>query len=422
VALRAVIFGLEGILIKGGEGDPKTGLASERRGSIVKGIRELFDFLRMNDIRPIVLSNRDWQIVNRETGARTTIDKRLETLYGTHTLYVAQRGDVPFKPSRESISRVLELQNLSASEVVFVGMSERDFRTALQSKILFMNATWDRQETSYGFVFDSPQAIKRFIELFGLKAHHWFYQIDSPIRYRSLAPFSTYKEDYRVYSEAARNAAKIGTPERRFFLYSLVASLYFTDLIKDIGYIACVPGHEKGYGNAQMDDVLRIVGQTFGARYLPDLVVRHTDAPSQREERNSGRVPIPVTQMNSLRLNKFPLKIGKERYKNPIPLKGNKVLIFDDFTTNGFSFEATRLCLAQAGADALLVSWLKTINRDYTVLRVTRDFDPFEKNVFSEAEIKERALTYRTYVVDSDAPTELAESLKRFRAFEKKKA
>jgi len=419
VTLKAVIFNVSGVLLKDSNAaDQTTAMAAARKDAIRIELRLLFDFLRSRSVRPVIVTNHNWTFTDRQTGVVQPIEEGLTQLFGAHTLYVASRGDMPFKPLKDALDHVLAHENLQVEEAIVVGKSKEDFRAAINSGLLFLNATWDKQEVPYGFAFDTPLNVQRFIDLFALKEHPWFYRIDDPVRYMSLAPFSTMKEAYAEYSGAARNAAKRGSPERHFFLNTLVASLYFSGISKDIDYIAAVPGHAQGYGNRHMDDVLTLAGEVFRARYLPDLVVRHTTAASNRATRVSGEAPLPETQLNTIHLTSLPLFKAPKRYKNAVKLKGKTVLVFDDFTTRGYSFEAVRAYLAASGANAILVSWLKTINSDYTVLTMRESIRPFEPNTgFTSASYTCQSLPYHQHIVDTGAVPELLEAFRRFREY-----
>lgn len=406
--LRAVIFGLEGVLIKDSAGRPGTGLVSAARDQLLSELTQLFEFLRSKGIRPIVLSNRDWVLVDKEAGTRTPIDSVLTETHGPHRLYVVRRGHLASpKPKKACITELLEKESLQPCEVMMVGVSENDFRTAVNSRLLFINATWDRNEQPYGFVMKNPADVMRFIDLFALKAHPWFYAIDTPVVFRSPAPFSTLRKHLAGYSEVARLAAKSGTPERAFFIHSLVGALYFSNLMSSVSYIACVPGHKVGSGNPAMNDLLGIVGQALRAGYLPDLILRHTAAPSQRAERIAGRQPNALGQLNTLCLNRRPLKSNGAARKTPLDLSGKRVLVFDDFCTRGNSLEASRILLEAAGAEVLMVSWLKTINSDYSVVTLLRRVNPWAPLALSASDIAVTPLPYRDYIIDDMAPGEL---------------
>src|SRR5579872_1562005 len=179
-------------------------------------------------------------------------------------------------------------------------------------------------------------------------------------------------------------------------------------MMPSIDYIACIPGHKQGFGNIAMDDILGTLGNIFRANYLRDLIVRQEAVPSQRHERVARRQPLASVQFNSLNLTKSPLKKGEERYKS-FNLKNKRVLVCDDFTTQGITFEAARYLIEQAGASTVLVSCLKTINRGYRVYTVNRQGQPRRRGVLSENDLSFVELPYSKYIVDPEARDELAD-------------
>lgn len=408
MALRAVIFGLRNVLLKE-NGNIDT--------FIVQELRKLFNFLRMKDSEPILLGNDGWVLKDTETGKTSRIDDYLRDTYGPHSLYLTKRMRLPRKPKRDSVDYILQKHNLSNEQVVYIGNTQIDFQTAVNSNLLFLNEIWEPQQVSYGFTFSTPKEVGRFIDVFALKEHPWFYAIDRPgLQYRSLAPFSTRKADYAVYSEVARTAAKTATSERHFFLNSLISSIYFSGLIPEINYVACVPGHGQGCGNPAMNDVLDAMAKCFRKSYLPDLIVRHTNAPSSRETRLKSQIPSPLTQLNTICLTKTPQRgLNGKPYKNPLDLRDKTVLLFDDFCTAGYSLEACRLFLMQAGARVIEVSWLKTINTDYNQIKLKKDFDPYKAQQFEASDISISPLSYQGYIVDPAAPKELTAAYNQYR-------
>jgi hypothetical protein len=416
MSLRAVIFGAEGILFTDSKNPTETGLKGSNSKAIRAEIRLLFDFVRSKSLLPIVVSNRLWTASDPTTGQTQSIDEWLRAEYGDLVLYVAHRGDIPPKPRAASLEAVLAKHDLSREQVVMVGMSDHDFQAANNAQILFLNANWDRKESRYGFKFTAPRDVILFIDVFALREHHWFYAIDDPVVMRSLAPYSTMRDESKAYSEAAFAALKAGTKDRHFFLRALAASIYFSGLGGKFHYIAAIPHHGVGFGNAAFDDILREIAGMFDAKYLQDLIVRHSQAPSQRQARNARQDPSVLDQFNTMHLTRLPMMTPSKRYKIP-PLRGKTVLVVDDFTTHGNTFEAARHYLAAAGASVICVSVLKTINRGYRVVSLRVAIDPFTKNTLAASAMSSRELRYGDYVIDREATTEMDVALQKYRAF-----
>lgn len=422
MALKAVIFGAEGIFfsVDGTEGH---GLRSEHAPRLRQELRALLDFLREKGVLPVVVCNREFTWKPDGSTAKP-LEAFLEHYYGPVQLIVAARGTVPLKPQGECIPAVVRIIGFEKHEVAMVGASDIDFKTSMNGRVLFLNATWDRQESSYGFTFDSPAKVQRFIDVFGLQVHPWYYAIDDePVTFRSLGPFSTYREDFADFSSAARAALKQITDDRHYFLQRLVASVYFSGLSAGIDYVAVAPPHTVGHGDPAFDDVLETFAGAIRSRFLIDLVKRGREAPSQAATRRSRSQPKPDAQLSTILIEKFPLKTRDgERYRTPIKLGGKRILVVDDFCTEGYTLDAVRNHLATVGATMVGVSVLKTINTAYHRLDVTTRLNRFALTEVPAAGVRAVNLGYDSHIVDTAAVTELRESFEQFRSYRRRLA
>ncbi len=221
MALKALIFGLDHVILKNGT------LGEEINNDLVT----MFEYLRSIDVTPIVLGNRNWVTIDDESEETYDIHESLRERFGDLNIYITSADGIRPKPTKDCISHVLGNEKLAHNEVIYVGNSIIDFQTAINSKILFLNAIWETQQIDYGFTIESPLELIEYVKTYGLKQHYWFFEIDRPSSFRSLSPFSTYKEEYQMYSAVARKSAKSGGAARNFFLQSLISSLYLTDYI-----------------------------------------------------------------------------------------------------------------------------------------------------------------------------------------------
>jgi hypothetical protein len=294
------------------------------------------------------------------------------------------------------------------TETVYIGSSESDMRTAVNGNLLFLRATWWANNTDYGFEFDRPKDIARFIDVFCLREHFWCHEIhDGNFQFYALAPFSTMKPEYTLYSEDARAAAKHGLGHPDFWIGALVSSLYFSGIHSEINHIAVYPGHQSGFGNLIMNDAISIFGKCFRANYIPDLIVRHTTALKSQHARNQGVQISHLNQLNTIHLNKYPHKNATTRYKTS-PLKAGKtILLLDDICTRGYSLEASRAYIERTGAKVIMASWLKTINTNIEQLGNIGPFDPYIPNTFAAPPVA-KLHYYHSNIVDHLAPAELS--------------
>ena len=403
--LKGVILSVEDVLVRQGPGD----------ASIFSEVTKLIKYFRSTNTQFVVMTNRQWTTAN---GSRPLIDA-LKEVWGEFTyLCRSTDGRIPAKPRAEATEYVLNLMNWKSNEVLYIGASESDMQTAVNGGLLFLRATWYDNKTDYGFEFDAPKDIARFIDTFCFRDHLWCHEIhDNNFEYFALAPFSTMRPEYTLYSEDARNAAKHGLGHPDFWVGAIVSSLYFSGIHNRINYITVYPGHKAGSGNEVMNDAMAIFGKCFRKNYLPDLIVRHTTAQKSQTARNQGLALDHLNQLNTIVLNRAPLKTSTTRYKNPPLNKGKTVLIIDDICTRGYSLEAARTFVEQTGAKAILVSWLKTINTDIAELAPFNKFDPYKPATFTSQRII-KTHSYHGNIVDHLAPSELAEIFAYYKDWE----
>lgn len=390
--LRGVILSIEDTLVPNGKLDE----------AVFAEVTKLIFYLKSKSIDFVVFTNRDWRFNG------TPLEPVLKEKWGDF-VYLSSLNDtnVPPKPRAEATRYVLEKMGWQANETVYIGASENDMRTAVNGGLLFLRATWYANKTDYGFEFATPKDIAKFIDTFCLREHLWSHSIvDGNFEYYALAPFSTMRAEYTLYSADARAAAKQGLGHPDFWVGALVTSLYFSGIYQGINYIAVYPGHRPGSGNDVMSEAMSIFGKCFRITFLPDLIIRHTQSTQSHTARQRGQEVDHANQLNTIRLNPTPARTATKNYVSS-PLKAGKtVLLIDDICTRGFSIEAARAYIEQTGARVILASWLKTINTNISVLAPFATFDPYRPTRFEHAPIlKEHQ--YHANLTDHLAPEEL---------------
>ncbi|HEJ0402943.1 TPA: phosphoribosyl transferase [Serratia marcescens] len=399
--IKGVILSVEDTLLPEGKVDRK----------IFEEVDKLIRYFRSKKIEFVVFTNRAWVYGNE----KVPLENVLRDRWGDFT-YLCRAKDrtIPGKPTRDATQYVLDLMGWESTQTLYIGASENDMQTAVNGNLLFLRAIWWANKTDYGFEFSSPKDIARFIDTFCLREHLWCHEIhDGDFNFYALAPFSTMKEEYTLYSADARDAAKHGTGHPDFWVGALVSSLYFSGVHEKINYVAVYPGHKAGHGNVVMDEAISIFGKCFRKNYIKDLIVRHKESIKSQTARNKNISIDHLNQLNTIHINQYPLRNEKTRYKNSPLNRGKTVLLIDDITTRGYSFESARAYIEQTGAKVILVSWLKTINTDISMLKPYEPFNPYVQNIFTNAEVA-KVHSYKENIVDSLAPAELT---KMFRSY-----
>jgi hypothetical protein len=278
-----------------------------------------------------------------------------------------------YKPQAAAMQTVLQKQGWHHTEAIYVGNTDDDMKTARNGKILFLNAKWHAEASPYGYEFDSPIDVARFIDCFCLNATDWFWAIEKPpLRVYAVAPFSTLSRNYlhaQQYSAHARETAKHYGGDATFWGRLLASRVYFSGLVDEIDYITHYPGHSPQSKQPVVSEALTILADSLQRRYIPDLLCRHTQAQKSQNARNSGQTVDALNQLNTINVQQHPIKDKKgERYKSSPLGRSKSVLVVDDICTQGNSFEAARAFIGGTGAQAICLAWLKTINTDYRSL------------------------------------------------------
>lgn len=400
--LKGVIFGIDNVIAV--EGPVQKDLRQE--------INRLIRFLRSRDLTPVVLANRGWTRGNSDQ--REELRTVLKREWGDFPCYIANQNGIPHKPRKAATQYVLAEQGWDSTEVVYVGSTDADMRTAVNGQILFLNVTWYGKKTEYGIEFSSPKDIARFIDIFCLREHLWHFCIThEDLEYYALGPYSTYRTDFATYSRDAKAAAKWGGGHPEFWTKYLWSTLYFSELHKRLNYITVYPGHEAGSGNVIMEQPMHAFANCFRIKFLPNLIERHTTATKSAFARSKGEEINHLNQLNTIKINRYPSWAPGKQYKSSPLKQGKTVLIVDDFCTNGYSLEAARMFVEQTSAKAICLSWLKTINSDYLQLVGVPNLRPFDQNSITEIDSIKRH-SYNEHIVDPLAPGELNNKLSEY--------
>ncbi|MDF4801844.1 phosphoribosyl transferase [Vibrio parahaemolyticus] len=403
--LKGVILSVEDTIVNIGNIDQ----------DVFREVEKLMAFFKVRGITPVLLANRKRTVSEVRTGKILDLYDALDLRFEELVIFTRQRDTaVPPKPQAAATKYVLDEMGWESNEVVYIGSNDDDMRTAVNGNILFLRATWFSNNTDYGFEFSEPKEVARFIDTLCLREHFWSHEIiDGDFEYYALAPFSTFKEAFRKYSENARAAAKFGRGDVDFWLGALVTSMYFTGIHKRIDFIAAYPGHRAGVDNDKMGADLLTFGKCFRKKYLHDLVERHTTALKSQTARNQ-RVPLDHhNQLNTIKLNRLPTWNYNRSYTNPPLGRGKTVLLVDDICTKGWSLDAARKYIEKTNSKTIMVTWLKTINTNYCPIGDLGDFNPYEENTFENI-LMGTEYDYSTYLVDHNASEELADQLEQY--------
>jgi hypothetical protein len=331
--------------------------------------------------------------------------------------FTAASGSLPARQFAGSADPILAKLGIERHETILVGSKTVDMQAGVNNRLLLVRPAWYGDEIDYGFRVESISELAQFCEIFALRQHPIYWSIDDgALQVRSMGPFSTILKDFAEFGSSARATAKDNKGDPEFWFFAVVSALYFSGIIHQVQYICPFPGHNPaatGGVRVLFDDVMSRFAKCFRKPYLPDLILRHTRSRKSQylkpEQKTFGN------QINTIHLNRRPRSYDKqEPRKTPLPLTGKRVLVVDDFITNGRSLDAARAFIEAAGARAILFSWLKTINTSFEHMLPDPPLDPYRLCAISQ-EPATLSYGYLRHIVASQAPRELNRILDAYR-------
>jgi len=287
-------------------------------------------------------------------------------------------ADVPGQKKRGSDAwiEVAEARlGLPRHEMLYVGATTLDWRTAINAGVFLLHAGWAAPQPPRTtlIVAAKPHDVLTFAEHFLLQPPRWSYRLDDTARrfsIRCLLPASarlpstspgtsfklqdifTYSRDVRVGDDSARDLLGMHA----------ISSLYTEGLLIPNARFCVYPGSKRGTISAELEPFVRPAATLAHGYYKDDLLVRAVDAVDTSIERwkaNQAGVNANISISNQAST----VHIGT-KYRGK--LAGRTVIVFDDFTTTGMSLEWARNLLLSAGADRVVLLTIGKYSSNYT--------------------------------------------------------
>ena len=408
MALKLVLVGPRGTVFQ--DGQAKTIL-----------LNHLVEFIKRMAAKGVrvALWSRHPTTITTAGKAPETVEKYLSRRSGVDVVfYQAASGKLLNRANKGAVDPILIKEGVQRHETILIGNEQADMQAGVNNKLLLVRPEWYPTTLDYGFAVKSFSELIQFCELFALRQHPIYWSVDQgSLQVRAMGPFSTMRPDLAVYGADARDAAKHGGGEARFWFLMVVSSLYFSGIMHEVDYICRFPGHNPSVpspANKGLDAVMSILGKCFNKTYWPDLLVRHVASTKSQ--------PIPAlnrtfrNHLNTLHLNRLPRPYDGPPRKTPTPIKGKTVLVVDDICTSGRSLDVARAYLEAAGGRAILFSWLKTINTAFMHMTTSPVKQPFIANT-AAMEPASKTFPYGGRIVDPHAPQEIGALLAAYKAW-----
>jgi len=364
----------------------KTTLTSDL--TLQPGMEDFLCFCREKDIKIAFVTNSPFykNIITRQN---------IE-----HDIIVTQEEIGKKKPSPDYIYYIENQLGIPRDRFIYIGDKDRtDAFCAANANVLYFSATWANRNPTYGIKVSSPQIVERLIRQYLLKENFWYWKLetsdekDRNVQVYAMLNCASHIKNYAV------EALKFGMLRYRFFfMFHLVASLYLSGIYKEVNCWTNYPSSSVSDSiNPIMDNIMRKFTTEVKKKHM-NLFLRHTQSRDSGASRYSGRKVAFENQLSTININ--PLFRRK--------IRGARVLVLDDFTTEGYSFECARNLLFEAGASNVICVSIGKYGFRHNVVTIQDEFNPF--NRINTSKIRYNKTTLEANEINNNVTKDLEES------------
>lgn len=315
------------------------------------------------------------QIVNRFRSAGLPLPSQIITPQETQTR----------KPSPKFVFMIQGQTGVKLEEIAYLGDDDKtDILCAINAGVLPFAATYSNPNMQYGLLVSQPKTLFDFLRSYGIQNAPYF-----GWSYRNLCTDTQTTVDVRVLvddhqglTSAFKTVLKdqgeylVGSNkiplQSLLFLY-LVNQIYLSGLSSQIDLITTYPGHTANSRNVLLEGYSQELARTFKDRFIPDLLIRHCDAPESKKQGDSRNI---YDQFRTILVNPAH------------HIQGKNILVLDDFTTCGYSLETARRMLIQAGAKHVVGLGIAKFRNKQAITRIRRSWNPNQPCTLEQADIQ----------------------------------
>lgn len=284
--------------------------------------------------------------------------------------------NIYFKTRNEVKSLIKKLEG-KENYFIVVGNRDQDLFMAASNKLFFIVPKWcrnyDEKVEKYGVKVKSIKSLSKLIDII-TNQQSWYYRLDLDDKTTILSltnantQYGTHSDEELELVEGFRSYLKEGDKKYSkvlflHFLASISNNIEFRE-IKDWGIM-------PSSGTKLNEDMLAFkekARELMNGRKREPIFIRHSPTWKSHESYKNGK-------------NRFPCDRHFETIKiNPVynkKLKGRVVCIFDDYLTNGTTFETARNLLLKAGVKKMFFVSIGRFGKKYYKQNYNIDGDVF---------------------------------------------
>ncbi len=266
--------------------------------------------------------------------------------------------DRPFANNRpkgapEWVGEICKYLRVQTNEIVYLGDSALDMRTAVNGRVIYFHAAWSNIYP-YGLAMTHPKLFSLIVRECFINPSGWYWQLQTRddcgrvVDTRALmdsygAGITVFQSDMLHFLKDGQNPTVGPMTVGDFLTYHLLGNLYADSIFNLIDTWAVYPSSSPTKSNHILSDVAVQIARLFRDRNIP-VLVRHNEATDSGEARRRRETVGFDNQVNTVQLD--------PSYKTTVT--GRTVAVLDDFMTEGYSMECARNLFLHEGASNVI--------------------------------------------------------------------
>jgi len=321
-----------------------------RDGVTVGDLRGMLEALRAREMRLIVFSN--------DRLSPSTKQIYMDRGFPDIDLFLNAADVGKNKGSHLWVETAAKKLGIEPHAFFYVGDDDRDWHTAINTPIMYLQANWSKQSTAKMTCIEvaTPRDVVSFVDQFLARPARFAFTLDDEatgLHLRSLFPQgpvlvgSPPHPTFDLLDLLHRRIdVQVGNMSAQSLLmFHLVSSLNLLGEIERAALWTVYPSSDPASPLKPVEAFLGLQSKTAHGYFKEDLIVRGRRGRDTSRARYYGEPVSMDDQLHTVHLN--------PAYQRQI--RNKQVIVFDDFTTSGRSLELARNLLLAAGASKVIL-------------------------------------------------------------------
>ena len=252
-------------------------------------------------------------------------------------------------------ANVSKLEKIS---IYVIGCVDKDADIGFNFKRMIFHPTWiedcSEKITKYGHPVSNIDNLIRAIEIMAIHKNNYYtmnssdqFVVTSIFNANTLGNYvsNDEKEIRDIFNKVLKKNNKRGFTE---LYYHIISEILKNPVYKSVDLWGVFPSSKEGNENEFMEYIKDRIRLINGKRITNNVFVRYSDMPAKKDSQSNRLIFKSSKDFETLEINPNLTKNPKNN------IKGKTICIVDDYITNGYSAEAAKHILLNAGAKKVI--------------------------------------------------------------------